>query len=120
MAEFTPVFESRKFRDHAAVFYQCDCGCKPMAHVYQGSDEAGHEHCCCGKVHFAGFDPMPAMEAYLTQRRAEGVDEGLSYSFGNGHVELPWGQTVSVVYALPHGEGTGEHGDDHEHHEHSH
>jgi hypothetical protein len=120
MAEFTPVFTSRKVRDHAVVQYQCDCGCKPMAHVYQESAEAGHEHCCCGKVHFAGSaEPMPQMQAYLDQRRAEGEDEGLTYTFGNAEVEAPWGARLLVVYGLPHGEGIEENGHGHEH-EHDH
>ena len=125
MPEFTPVFTSRKFRDHAVVAYECDCGCKPMAHVYQGSAEAGHEHCCCGKVHFAGSaEPMAHLQTYLAQRRAEGEDEGLTYTFGNAEVAAPWGDKLFVVYAVPHGEGIDEHDHDHDHdhdhHEHAH
>ena len=120
MAEFSPVFTARKFKDHAVVAYECACGCTPMAHVYQGSAEAGHEHCCCGRVHFAGIEPMPQMEAYLAQRRIEGLDEGLSYAFGDAEVQAPWGGTLAVAYALPHGAGLAEPEHDHDHHEHAH
>ncbi len=120
MAEFVPTFTARRFKDHAVVSYQCVCGCTPMAHVYQDSAEAGHEHCCCGRVHFAGVEAMPQMEAYLARRRVEGLDDSLTYTFGDAEVQAPWGGTLAIAYALPHAEDHGEHEHDHDHHEHAH
>ena len=94
-------FEARKWKDHAVVSYKCDCGCKPMAHYYQGSAEAGHEHCCCGRVHFAGLGAEEQLEQYLAQRRQEGLDEGLTYSLYATQVRAPWGEPLPVAYALP-------------------
>lgn len=83
------------------VSYACDCGCKPGARYVRGSAEAGHEHCCCGKVHFAGSNAREQLEAYLEQRRLSGEDEGIAYTFGEQTVAAPWGESLPVAYAIP-------------------
>ena len=98
-------FKARKWKDHCVVSYECDCGCRPMAHYYEGSAEAAHEHCCCGKVHFAGPQAKVQLEEYLVQRRQEGLDEGLAYVLDATEVKAPWGEPLPVAYALPYVEG---------------
>ena len=58
--------------DTMLVRYDCECGCKPNAEYKQGSDEVGHEHCCCGNVHFLGPNAKEHLEAYLSERKAQG------------------------------------------------
>ena len=98
-------FTARKWKAHMVVSYQCDCGCKPSARYAPGSAEAGHEHCCCGKVHFAGQGAMEQMEEYLAKRRQEGIDDGLAYVLDQTEVKAPWGGMLPVAYALPYVEG---------------
>ncbi len=51
------------------VTYSCGCPCQPTARpAVDGS--AGHEHCCCGKVHFVGADAGSALALYLEERKA--------------------------------------------------
>jgi hypothetical protein len=88
-------------RDQLAVTYACDCGCKPEARYERGSDEAGHEHCCCGKVHFAGPNAERELRDYLAARRKDGEDDGLGYDISLESVKAPWGEKVPVAYALP-------------------
>ena len=40
--------------------YGCVCGCKPRARYERGTNEAEHEHCCCGRVHFIGDEATQA------------------------------------------------------------
>ncbi len=115
-------FKVKGSKEQMAVTYSCDCGCTPSADYRQGSGEAGHEHCCCGKVHFAGHGAVEQMEAYLTDRRQQGLDDGLEYVSTQTEVKAPWGEKVSVAYALPyvHGEPAPvvpghEHNHDHAH-----
>ena len=87
--------------DTALVRYDCECGCKPNAKYVQGSSEAGHEHCCCGNVHFVGPQARQRMETYLAGRRASGEDTGLVYALHDQQVGAPWGESLAVAYALP-------------------
>ena len=98
-------FKVKGSKDQMAVTYICDCGCTPSADYHQGSSEAGHDHCCCGKVHFAGAGAAEQMEAYLADRRQQGLDDGLEYVFAQAEVKAPWGEKVSVAYALPYVQG---------------
>jgi len=90
--------------DQLVVSYSCDCGCKPEARYERNADEGGHEHCCCGKVHFAGPRAEQELRDYLGDRRKNGQDEGLGFDLSLDAVKAPWGETVPVAYALPYAE----------------
>lgn len=84
------------------VRYDCECGCKPGAEYKRGSEEAGHEHCCCGNVHFAGPDARQQLESYLADRKAQGMDEERGgYVVSETQVADPQGGTLPIAYALP-------------------
>jgi hypothetical protein len=87
--------------DTVEVRYDCACGCKPRARYQRGTDEAGHEHCCCGQVHFVGARAHQRLEDYLTGRRAQGEDLDMAYTLHQTEVGAPWGEAVSVAYAVP-------------------
>ena len=88
--------------DEMEVRYDCACGCKPRARYQRGTDEAGHEHCCCGQVHFVGTRAEELLKAYLDDRSAHGLDAELGgYSLHVQEVETPWGGPVPVAYAVP-------------------
>lgn len=88
--------------DTVLVRYDCPCGCKPGVEYKQQSEEVGHEHCCCGNVHFVGKDSREHLQAYLDDRKAQGMDEEVGgYTLEDTTVSAPWGETISVTYALP-------------------
>lgn len=88
--------------DTVLVRYDCECGCKPGAEYKQGTQEAGHEHCCCGNVHFAGPGAREQLESYLAERKAQGMDgERGDYAISETEVSSPWGGSLPVAYALP-------------------
>lgn len=99
-------FKSKKgdSPDQVVVSYSCDCGCKPEARYAKGATESGQEHCCCGKVHFAGPNAEQELGEYLAGRRASGQDEGLGYDLDLDSVTTPWGESLPVAYALPYAE----------------
>lgn len=88
-------------KEEVAVVNSCDCGCTPQARVVRGAAEPGHEHCCCGKVHFAGANAERRPTEYLADRRRAGQDEGITYQTGRESVKAPWGETVPIAFALP-------------------
>ena len=72
------------------------------ARYQREADEAGHEHCCCGQVHFVGTRAEELLKAYLDDRSAQGLDAEVGgYSFHVQQVEPPWGGSVPVAYAVP-------------------
>lgn len=88
--------------DTMVVRYNCACGCKPNAEYKQGSPEAGHEHCCCGIVHFAGPEAKARLEEYIGGRQAQGLDDDVGgYTVHDTSVTTPWGGDLPVAYALP-------------------
>ncbi|MQF48751.1 hypothetical protein FIM08_02465 [SAR202 cluster bacterium AC-647-N09_OGT_505m] len=88
--------------DEVEVRYDCACGCKPRARYQRGTDEANHEHCCCGQVHFVGARAKEQLEAYLKDRSMQGLDQDLGgYSTNVQQVETPWGEPVPVAYGVP-------------------
>jgi hypothetical protein len=92
----------RKVRDAVEVSYDCACGCHPVARYTRGSAEAGHEHCCCGIVHFAGQAAESQLQSYLAERKADGRDSPeTKYSVQLASVRSPWGEPIEVAYALP-------------------
>lgn len=95
--------------------YDCACGCKPRARYEKGTSEAGHEHCCCGNVHFVGSDATQKLQAYLADRQIKGEDAGLIYAIERGQLQAPWGQPVDWAFAVPNRQGEHQSGDHHEH-----
>ena len=95
-------FVTRTLRNNAdmvEVRYDCACGCKPSARYQKGTEEAGHEHCCCGRVHFVGYQASAKMVAYMQQRRQSGEDTR-TYTVTAYKVKAPWGE-VPVAYGEP-------------------
>lgn len=76
------------------VTYTCGCPCVPTAAPTEGG--AGHEHCCCGKVHFVGQGAAGALESYLAERKATKKREpeytrgATSIVFGGRPIEVAW------------------------------
>lgn len=84
------------------VRYDCACGCKPGVEHQRGSSEAEHDQCCCGNVHFVGPGARQELEKYIEQRRAEGAVEELGgYAVSEEQLATPWGESVTVAYAIP-------------------
>ncbi len=95
------VHTPRNKPDTVEVRYDCECGCKPRARYQRGTDDANHEHCCCGQVHFVGSEAGARLEQYLAERRSEGLDTDLQYELHLDEVQAPWGEPVAVAYAVP-------------------
>ena len=88
--------------DVVEVRYDCACGCKPRARYQRGTEEANHEHCCCGQVHFVGVQAEERLKTYLDERSSQGLDAEVGgYSIYTQHVDAPWGELVPVAYAVP-------------------
>ena len=79
--------------------YDCECGCKPRARFERASSDAGHEHCCCGRVHFVGDGAHQHLDAYLAERRTSGEDTR-NYTVDEYQVSAPWG-SVPVAFGTP-------------------
>lgn len=79
------------------VTYTCGCPCTPTA--VPSADRPGSEHCCCGKVHFAGAGAATALDRYLADRKATRKREP-EYERGMGSVVLA-GSPVEVAWAFP-------------------
>jgi hypothetical protein len=92
-----PVFHVIETPEGAGVTYDCGCPCTPTASITQ--DRPGSEHCCCGKVHFAGKGAPEALTAYLADRAATKKREP-EYERGTTEIETPLGQ-VPVAWAFP-------------------
>jgi len=80
------------------VTYTCGCSCTPTARP-RSADEAGMEHCCCGKVHFVGANAANALAAYLGDRKQRRKNEP-AYELGVTAVRLAKGP-VEVAWAFP-------------------
>ena len=87
--------------DVVEVRYDCDCGCKPRARYQRGSSEAGHDQCCCGRVHFVGMDAEDRLEAYLQEQDVSGEGAGVHYTVSTEEVAAPWGEPVAVAWGVP-------------------
>ena len=95
------VHTPRNRPDVVEVRYDCDCGCKPRARYQRGSSDAGHEQCCCGRVHFVGVDARGCLEAYLREQSTSGEGHEVHYTVSTEEVTSPWGETVSVALGVP-------------------
>jgi len=79
------------------VTYECGCSCEPTA--FPTADSARSEHCCCGKVHFAGPGALSAMDAYLAERAATRRREP---TYTRGHATVVLGEKqIEVAWAFP-------------------
>jgi hypothetical protein len=88
--------------DTVLVRYDCACGCKPGAEYRQAGGEVGHEHCCCGNVHFVGPDARRRLETYLAERRSQGMDRARGeYTIQETQITTPWAETVPVAFGRP-------------------
>ncbi|MSQ32579.1 MAG: hypothetical protein EXR59_05055 [Dehalococcoidia bacterium] len=88
--------------DLTEVRYDCPCGCKPRARFKKGTNEVGHEHCCCGIVHFAGDSAETHLKSYLDERSAQGMDKEVEgYQFKTLDMDSPEGAKVAIAYAVP-------------------
>ncbi len=85
--------------DAVEVRYDCACGCKPRARYQKGTSEAGHEHCCCGLVHFVGDGADQQLHAYLDARKQSGEDTR-RYTVTTYAVAATWGP-VPVALGVP-------------------
>ena len=93
----------RNKADVVEVRYDCACGCKPRATYQRGTEEANYEHCCCGQVHFVGYQAEERLKAYLADRATRGEDDDVEgYALHTQAVKAPWGEPVPVAYAVPH------------------
>lgn len=93
-----PNFRVISTDDGEGVTYTCGCPCVPTARP--GADGApGHEHCCCGKVHFVGEGARSALEAYLAERKATKKREP-EYELGSTTMAVA-GRPREVAWAFP-------------------
>ena len=93
-----PKFITIETADGEGVTYSCGCAGKPTARP-AADGSAGHEHCCCGKVHFVGAGAPAALAVYLELRKAQRNKEP-DYEVGQTDVMLA-GAAVPVAWAFP-------------------
>lgn len=92
-----PVFHVIETEKGLGVTYDCGCSCTPTA--YPAGEGVGSEHCCCGKVHFAGHDAAAAMDVYLADRKATRKREP-DYTRGATTIDFN-GSPLEVAWAFP-------------------
>ena len=84
------------------VEYMCPCGCEPGARYELNSETSGWEHCCCGRVHFAGKNSKTEIVEYLEDRAKTAMDQDVEpYTFEYTEVVTPSGEKIPVSYAQP-------------------
>lgn len=99
---FTAVEDPSGEGKFVDVEYQCVCGCRPGARVVTGSTEAASEHCCCGRVHFAGDDGERQLRSYMAERARTNMDEDVApYVYARTEAVTASGWSVAVAYAQP-------------------
>lgn len=92
-----PSFSEITTDKGVGLTYDCGCPCDPAA--VPTSEGPGFEHCCCGKVHFAGDGARAALDAYLAERAGRRKREP-KYEVGEGEAALG-GERVEVAWAFP-------------------
>ncbi len=92
-----PVFRVIDTERGRGITYDCGCTCTPTAIL--SASEVGSEHCCCGKVHFAGTGAAAAMDAYLAERKATRKRDP-DYTRGSGSILVDRAE-VEVAWAFP-------------------
>lgn len=93
-----PEFTVIQTDDGPGVTYVCGCPCTPTARP-DDDGTAGHEHCCCGKVHFVGRDAATRLSTYLEERKSRRKREP-DYESGAATIEFA-GAPVPVAWAFP-------------------
>ncbi len=93
----SPVFRVIETGSGQGVTYACGCDCTPTA--VPATEGPGSEHCCCGKVHFAGAGAAAALDSYLADRKAKRRREP-DYTRGTSTVTLG-GKPIEVAWAFP-------------------
>lgn len=89
----------KKFVD---VAYVCVCGCRPTARIESESAGFASEHCCCGRVHFAGVEPESELRSYMAERAKTNMDEDVGpYVYAEADAVTPAGESFAVAYAQP-------------------
>jgi len=84
------------------VAYVCVCGCTPGARVVTGSGDAASEHCCCGRVHFAGENAGAELRSYLSERAETDMDADVApFVYSEAEAVSGSGERVAVAYAQP-------------------
>jgi hypothetical protein len=92
------AFRELEIDGRPGLTYDCGCPCVPTA-VPAVDGTPGSEHCCCGKVHFAGAGARAALDAYLAERRERRRREP-DYDVESGTAMLA-GAPVEVAWAFP-------------------
>jgi YHS domain-containing protein len=96
------LLETRSQPDIRVVDYSCRCGCTPKARFRAESGESGSEHCCCGRVHFAGPDAVESLRDYMNERASKGMDADVGpYEYGSSELTPSTGAAVPVAFAEP-------------------
>lgn len=93
-----PDFRVISTDDGEGVTYTCGCPCVPTARP-DADGSPGHEHCCCGKVHFVGAGARAALESYLAERKASRKREP-DYEVGATSIAMG-GTPREVAWAFP-------------------
>ena len=93
-----PDFRVISTDDGEGVTYTCSCPCVPTARP-DADGSPGHEHCCCGKVHFVGAGARTALESYLAERKASRKREP-DYEVGATSIAMG-GAPREVAWAFP-------------------
>jgi len=93
-----PDFRVIESASGPAVTYTCGCMCTPSASL-AAEGAPGSEHCCCGKVHFAGAGAVAALEIYLAARKVTRKREP-EYDLGSSTFEHE-GAEIEVAWAFP-------------------
>ncbi|MBN9492891.1 hypothetical protein J0H33_06035 [bacterium] len=93
-----PIFRTIRTEAGEGVTYDCGCPCTPTA-IPAADGYAGSEHCCCGKVHFAGIGAAERLDAYLAERK---VTKRREPEYARGTSSLGFdGRTIEVAWAFP-------------------
>lgn len=96
------VQEPTESEAYVDVEYSCPCGCQPGARYELGSEESASEHCCCGRVHFAGENAEQQLQSYMDKRAETDMDADVSpYVYTRTDVTTSRGVKVPVAYAQP-------------------
>ena len=93
-----PVFRVIETDDGPGVTYTCGCPCTPTARP-ASDGSPGHEHCCCGRVHFVGAGASSALAGYLADRKRRRKSEP-EYTVGEASIQLG-GAVAEIAWAFP-------------------
>jgi hypothetical protein len=67
-----------------------------------GPVEFGREHCCSGRVHFAGDDAEGQIRSYMAERAEMNMDEDVApYVYARTEAMTVSGKSVAISCAQP-------------------